>query len=947
MFQTTRRSRGSLACALLAATIFTTPALAGTLVGTVIDSSGTAGLEGAQIELPDLGRVTAAEAGGVFRFADVPAGTYSIVARYAGAEPYSGTVTVTETGVSNTEVRMTAGQDAASTILVVGQQANLGNSIARQRTADGVETVLTRDAVGQFPDQNVAEAIRRAPGVNILNDQGEGRFVSVRGLDPNLNAASINGNRVPAPESDVRSVALDVIPSELVESIEIKKTLTPDMDADTIGASIEINTTSAFDRKKPFVAVKAEGSYNDKTEKWSPKGSVDFATRLTDDFGISGGLSYYRRRFATDGIEADDWDENDGITSAKTFEFRDYDVTRKRLGASLSLDWRPSDATTLFARGLYSRFADQEYRRRLLLEMDGDPYAGDANTASFRSDDGEINVERDLKDRFEVQHIKTLSVGGKTETGPWTFRYEGAYSYSDEKENGSIDPITFRHQFEEPGELGITFDYSRLGRPSLSIDEGSDAFYDPANYEFDKIERTTRSLSKDREYTGRVDITRSFPLASGDFALQAGSKVRLRKKIFDYTQDKYEGVEGDLTLADVLGKQSYSLGLIDPVVSPGAERDLLSDGFGRFELNEFDSAYESAAADYRVKEDIYASYVLGRYDSTSFHVIGGVRVEHTRNDIVGNRVETIEEGGEDGEDLLTVSPLRFKRRYTDWLPSISARFLPTSNVVLRAGAFKSVVRPNIGQIAPRFLVEQSDDGEREGEFGNPNLKPYRAWNLDLSAEYYFARNAVVQAGFFYKSIKDFIVTGEFEGDENDPFGGSFNGIGYDQATIPINGDKATVKGVEFSYQQALSFLPAPFDGLLVNFNYTYTDAEGKVPINGLEARKIPLPASSKHTFNAVLGYEKGPVSVRLAGAYRSGYLDELGGDAEEDRYVKSHFQFDVTAKYRVIKNIQIFAEFVNLNNEPYLAYQRGPASDRLLQYETYSWTGKFGVSANF
>src|SRR3546814_2449819 len=111
---------------------------------------------------------------------------------------------------------------------------------------------------------------------------------------------SINGSRVPAPESDVRSVALDVIPSELIESIEIKKSLTPDMDADTIGASIEINTTSAFDRKKPFVSVTAEGSYNDLTEKLSPKGSVDFATRLGEDFGVAGGISYYRRKFATE-----------------------------------------------------------------------------------------------------------------------------------------------------------------------------------------------------------------------------------------------------------------------------------------------------------------------------------------------------------------------------------------------------------------------------------------------------------------------------------------------------------------------------------------------------------------------------------------------------------------------------------------------------------------------
>src|SRR5690606_21640159 len=160
------------------------------------------------------------------------------------------------------------------------------------------------------------------------------------------------------------------------------------------------------------------------------------------------------------------------------------------------------------------------------------------------------------------------------------------------------------------------------------------------------------------------------------------------------------------------------------------------------------------------------------------------------------------------------------------------------------------------------------------------LQPYRAWNFDVSAEYYFARNAVIQLGAFYKDINGFIVEAEFD-EDTPPYNGAYNGIAFSEATIPLNGDTAKVKGVEYAYQQALDFLPGLLDGLLVNLNYTYTDAEGRLAdgedING---RYIPLPAASKHTFNAVLGYEKGPVSLRLSGAYRSGYLDEVGGDAD-------------------------------------------------------------------
>lgn len=934
------KRRAALAGSTMLATFAIAPhALAGEVVGTVTDASVTRSLQGAEVELTELGRRTTAGPDGTYRFSDVPAGQYTLRARYAGASDTTASISVPETGAVQLAFAMGT---ADSTILVIGQQANLASSISRQRSADGVETVLTRDAIGQFPDQNVAEALRRAPGVNILNDQGEGRFVSVRGLDPNLNAASINGSRVPAPESDVRSVALDVIPSELIESIEIKKTLTPDMDADTIGASIEINTTSAFDRKKPFAAMSVEGSYNDLTGKVSPKGSVDFATRLGEDFGIAGGLSYYKRRFATDNVEAEDWDNDNGVLWPEKLEYRDYDVERERLGASLSLDWRASDSTSFYARGLYSRFEDQEYRRRLIFDLgDASPVGGTGTSGRFDTgENGEIKVERDLKDRHEVQKIASVALGGKTETGPWTLRYEGSFARSSERENGSIDPIAFERDFDDENPLAVTFDWSNYRKPAYAVTTGSDAFLDASGYELDKIERTSLSDAKDREWTLRADVTRSFALDTGTFDVQFGGKARLRNKRYDLNIDVYEG--SDLTLADVLGKQDYALAVIDPVAGPNEVRRALAGGFGNFELNKIDTAFESAAADYQVKENIYAGYLMGRYDTGALQLIGGIRMEHTRNDMRGNRVDLIEEGASDGEDLVASTPVSFKRNYTDWLPSATLRYEAAKDVVLRLGAFRSVVRPNMGKIAPRFMVEQSDDGEREGEFGNPALQPYKAWNMDVSAEYYFARNAVIQIGAFYKSIDNFIVDAEFDADDA-PYNGTFNGIAFDKAVIPINGKKATVKGLEFSYQQALTFLPAPLDGLLVNFNYTFTDAEGSLA----DGRKIRLPASSRHTFNAVLGYEKGPLSLRVAGSYRSGYLDEVGGSAEEDRLVRRHFQVDVSAKYRVTKNLQLFADWVNANDATYTAYQRGETGNHLLQYEEYGWTAKFGARANF
>lgn len=937
------RTRYTLsACTAAIALVLATPALAGTLTGSVVDSSNTRGLQGAEVEIVELGRKMAVDSDGGYRFVDVPAGTYTLRTTYAGAETTATTVTVTEDGVTRTTIVLGEGQ--SNQILVIGQLANLGSAISRQRSADGVSTVLTRDAVGQFPDQNVAEALRRAPGINVLNDQGEGRFVSVRGLDPNLNSTSINGNRVLATGGDERAAALDVIPSELVESIEIKKTLTPDMDGDTLGGSIEIRTTSAFDRRSGFLSLRGEGSYSELQDAISPKFGLDFSTLLGENFGISGGLSYHNRIFGSDNIEMDGWNETDAaLVYAEDLEFRDYDVTRERIGGSLSFDARVGETTELYLRGVYSRFDDLEFRRRLIFGFNEEPASGSGNVASFDSADGRIEVRRDLKDRQEIQTIETISMGGITETGPWRLTYDAAWSESRQFEDGSIDPVRFRRRFQTPGALGVTVDTSNLRLPTYSIDFGQAGFSNPAGFVPTLVERTTDEDARDREYSLRADLARTFAMDAGDFEIQTGVKARFREKSLDFTIDLFNDFGGAFTLADVVGPQTYGLATIDPV--PGADewRAFFDrTGTGSFGRNDLESAFVSAAEDYTAQEDILAGYLMGRFSTNDFLAIGGVRAERTRNTFVGNRLDL----NEDAETLAIV-PVSFDRSYTDWLPSLTLRYSAAPDLVMRAGVFRSVVRPNLSDVAPRFIIEENEDGDREGAFGNPDLQPYRAWNFDASVEYYFARNAVVQVGTFYKTIDNFIVTSTYD-DDDAPFNGVFNGVPFTEASIPLNGEQATVKGVEFAYQQSLDFLPGALSGLLVNFNYTFTDASGQLAGDaGVPGRTIDLPTSSRHTLNAVLGYERGPVSLRLSGAYRDGYLDETGGGAEEDRFVTSHFQLDFSAKFQLFENVQLIGELVNILDEPYTAFNRFGGGSRLLQYEEYGITAKFGVRVNF
>ena len=923
--------------------LFMSASWAGDLSGWVSDSTGAYGLGGAALKIEELNRSVSADDTGYYRFNNVPQGTYSLVATYPGTLPTTTKVDVAAEGLRRVDVQLNAAAGYTEDMVVVGQRASQAGALARQRNADQISSFLTRDAIGQFPDQNVSEAVRRLPGVSVQNDQGEGRFIVLRGMDPNLNSASINGVRVTAPESDIRAVALDVVPSELVETIEVQKSLIPEMDGDAVGGSVDIRTTSALDRSGPFFAITGTGSYNDLVDEWSPKIGLDASTVVDERFGISVGVSYYDRELGSENVEAEDWTDAGGVVYAEEIQQRNYDVTRERVGVSLGLDWLVTDNSQLYFRGVYSSFEDEEFRSRVSYDFgDAEPVSGGSDSALFDlNGEEELEVVRDVKDRTETQEIMSYLVGGETFAGAWTFDYEVSYTESEEDESDTFDTTDFARDFEA-GELQI--EQQRLGsdRPRVVV---SDAFFadfaDPSSYEFDGVEEVV-GLAKDEELAFRVNVAREFTLDNGQGQLKFGLSHRGREKSYDLDLGIYDGFDGagDFLLSDVTSSVDYPLGAINPVPSASAVREVLGN-LSDFEFNAAESEFENAAASYSVDEDILAGYVQARIETGAWRIIGGVRVEDTENDISGNRVEFVEEdatfnGVTLTEDTTFVTPVSFDKSYTDWLPSINVRYAATDEVVVRGAVFRSVFRPNIQDLAPRFVVEQDDGDEREGEFGNPDLDPYTAWNVDLSLAWYFADNAVVQGGIFYKDIDDFIVRSVFEDFE-------FNGIAIDEGVVPQNGDSAEVTGIEFNYQQAMTQLPAPFDGLIVGVNFTYVDSEGD-----FGDRTIELPGTSEQVINLMLGYEKGPLSMRLGWVYRDKYLDEVSTDGETDRFVDDHTSLDFTAKYNVSEKTQVFVEAINITDEPFVAYLDTPDyGKRAMQYEEYSFTINVGFRAVF
>ncbi|TNE62621.1 MAG: TonB-dependent receptor [Alphaproteobacteria bacterium] len=920
-----------LASASAVAILTATAAHAGDVSGQVKTSSAQA-LQGASVKIEELNRRATTGSDGTYRFQNVPAGTYTLVISFIGTEPVRREVTVGEDGtVVDVQV---GGEEEFEEIFVMGQRGSLNSSLSKQRASDNVANYLSADAAGNFPDQNVTEAVRRIVGLSVENDQGEGRYVIIRGIDPNLSSSSIGGVRLPSPESGDRKVALDVIPSELLETVEVTKSLTPDMDGDSIGGNVDIKTLSGFDKKGLFVKAKVEGSYNHQQDKISPKAALTISDQFSDKLAVAGSISYYERKFGTDNKEIDgEWlnEDDDGneidALMPEELELRDYTVTRRRLGAALNIDYRPTDDTDLYIRTLYSDFKDTEVRNRMELKFTDGVF--DLDNSSVEDGyvflDG-IKADRDLKDRIETQKIYSVVGGGETRFNDLTATYSIAYSHAEEAEPDRVDT-----DFKGKGfSSGVNFS-EMVPRSAFLSQDGLTGIQDLSEYEIDTIEYTD-GIAKDEQFAFRFDLAYDTYWGDNPVQLKWGAKARLRDKSYDTTFIVYEDL-GDYTLADFAGTIDYPIDMA--MGSQGADGSAIRDFFfanrANFSINEEDSAIGDQGTEYDASEDIYATYMMGRVDVGALRIVGGLRYEYTDFSTAGNFVEI-------GGDETIITPTSYQKNYDYFLPSLNMRYEPMENLVMRLAYFRSVVRPNISKMSPTGTIE-FDDGEREGEFGNPGLLPMWAHNLDASIEWYPNNDAVLSFGVFYKDIHNFIVDQTFEDK-------ALNGIFFKEVVQPRNGESAEVKGIELNYQQALTFLPGVLSGLIVGANYTYVDSEASITIDG-EDYLIPLPKTSKNVANLVLGYEKGPISLRAAMTYRDEYLDELNAGGFGDRYVLSHTQWDFSGSYEIVKDVKLYGELSNGLDEPFRAVYRNDDGDYVMQYETYDWTANFGVKVKF
>jgi TonB-dependent receptor len=870
----------------------------GTIVGQVTDAQVGNALPGAQVRVVGTRLEAIADRQGLYRIPRVPPGEHTLEAAHLGFDTGTATVTVVAGSAATARFALKLAGFEEEVVVTAPILEGQAKALSQQQNAVNIINVVSADQIGAFPDPNAAEAVQRVPGVTIERDQGEGRYVLVRGTEARLNSMMINGERIPSPEGDIRSVALDVIPADLLESIEVSKALTPDMDADAIGGAVNLVTAQA--PEKPRLFVSGAGGYNHigsggGLERFNATWARRFAERRA---GLVLSGSYLNTDRGSENFEV----SYDG-GALDDLQNRHYTVNRERWGLNGAFDYRLADNGLLYLRGIYNNFADQEYRRRL------------------RNRVGNDRLERELKDRLETQEIASVSAGGRHffGYGLWSLDYSASWSYGNE---------------DEPDAVYTTFRQSKVQfAPNVTPDfiDPDNIQANPLNEDVSKYKLNEQSVdtnfTSDRDLVGAFNVKRLFGSGGTNGFVKLGAKYRDKHKMRDNRTVVYEPA-GDVFLSDYADPGfspttrildgRYTMG---PFIAAGTARSLLP-GFG----GELDP--EADLADYDAKEKVAAGYAMAEINlGDDLMILPGVRYEHTELDYTGYEVLFDANG-----DYESTQPLTGTRSYGDWLPNLQLRYrVANGRGNVRAAFTRTLARPNYYDLVPYELVLDED---LEIEKGNSTLAPTRSWNFDLLYEHFLPSVGVVSAGFFRKRLDDYIYLFTLQ----EPRNGDLYRVRQ-----PLNGDKATLTGFELALQNRLSFLPSPLDGLGFYGNYTYSDSEAQFPDR--QGEKASLPGQSKHVGNVALTYEKGGFSGRVALNFHGKFLSEVGETPAGDIYYDNHAQLDVAASQRVAGGLRLFLELNNLTNEP-LRYYEGSV-DRPIQEEYYSWWGAFGLKWDF
>jgi TonB-dependent receptor len=867
---------------------------------------------------------------GQFTISDVTAGNYTITVSYVGFSTLSKELHVNAGEVARVDAVLQVSSLSEEIIVRAERPRGEAQALNRELTADNIVQVLPAEVITSLPNTNVADALGRLPGVSLERDEGEGKYVQIRGTEPRLTNVTIDGVNVPSPEGRVRNVKLDVIPADLVEAVEINKTLSANQDGDAIGGSVNLVTRSASDQ--PFFSVRGMGGYTPiENGRWLDQFNAIYGRRFgrNNRLGVLFGGSYDYNSRGIDDIEPSP-DTNDFGSAGKpnvlpvvtSNDIREYWYYRHRYGFTGALDYRLAPGSTLYVRGLFSDFRD--YGEDWIYT----PSAGNFITPDTTDNTGNMAFSDVF--RRPRQQIFNVSAGGTHTLGATLLSYEFAVSRA--TQTGGFSSAAFDGLQDVPFRVDTTNPFEPQFRPL----DGRNIF-DPNTYTMSRMTLSVDDHTAQLNLQGSVALTRQYSVHSRYGAFEVGAKVRNAHKTQNLNQQVFSPT-GDVTLTQFLtGYQNHDFYFGDyqtgPIASFDKMRAFLNANPSLFKLNSSASHQRSDPNNYDTTERVYAGYVMNTIELGRVRLQAGVRIEGTQSSFTGNHV-TLDNAGH----FLSTTPIKGDNTYTDVLPSVQARLNLGKNTFLRGAYGMGIARPNFGDLPP-FILEQ--DNQKRISVGNPALKPTHADNVDLLFEHYFSKVGVIQVGGFYKHLTDPIYLVQTVVPS-----GTF--AGFHQAQ-PVNGPKAHIAGFEMNWEQHFTFLPGALSGIGFAANYSYTSSEATVP--GRSDRPSLL-RTAPNNWNVNVTYDRRALSARLGVTHNDenifsyNFHDNapLGLKGPNgDVYLYAHTQVDAQASYRLPHTRGLYAilSLLNLNNEVFGFYQGSPIFP--IQREFYNRTFIFGL----
>ena len=920
----------------------------GIISGKITEAETNFSLPGATIKLEGINKYTYSNQNGEFEFLNIPEGNYQVEITYIGYEKQTQEVKV-EAG-KNTNIKfvlITASNELENVVVIGDRLRGQAKALNKQKSNQNITNVISSDQTGRFPDANIGDALKRVQGITMQNDQGEARNIIIRGLAPNLNSVTLNGDRIPSAEGDNRNIQMDLIPADMISTIEVNKTLTSDMDADAIGGSVNLITRATPNGER--ISATLAGGYGPIREKGNYTAGFVYGNRYLDNkLGVVFSTSYFNNIFGSDNVEAvwvkDDF-ENVYI---EEYDVRKYDVQRIRNSFAFATDYKFNNNNSIYFNAMYNIRDDRENRYRARYRGIDPIYDVNDNIIGFEGDvrrqtKGGIDNKKNKNARLERQKVQNYSIGGEHLLSPkldmdWSVNYAEA---SEDRPNERY--IEFQNR-----DLDLDMNLNNPRFPLITgIGDNS-----AEDFEF-------RTLSENNDYTeeselgAKINFRVPFSIIENQKGrIRFGARLRIKDKFRNNKFFEYEPIVdfGNLNTLQTsfYGGENWQAG---SQYVPGT---FASNSFlGNLDLNNAalfnkeDIPSEYLALNYKAKENIYAGYVRFDQDfNDKLSMIAGLRLENTFIDYTANYIE-------DEEDL--VGEINNTNSYTNVLPSIAFKYNSEKDWVYRAAFTTSIARPNYYALSPFLSVIPDDDSAIDA--GNPNLKATYAYNFDLMLEKYYKSVGLLSGGVFYKKLNDFIYTYRDNQYTNAKFSQDFPNLvnpipavnpGNWSLTQERNGENVSVYGFEVAVQKQLDFIPGKFfKGLGVYLNYTFTDSEAKGITNadGEERKDVTLPGTAPHMFNSSLSWENKKFSARISLNYAADYLDELGGDSFDDRFYDKQTFIDANASYKFTSKLRVFAEANNLTNQP-LRYYQGVAA-RTMQMEYYQARFNLGLKFDF